>query len=267
MKPMTLVLPFVCGLLLAGWLHSSGGVGRGDGKIERANVLTAALGAAVQVFAVREDGARRTGSGVALATDDNGRVLIVTAAHVVDAKAEWSLLVKTPMGDQRFPAKLLDLDEARDIAFLEVAGIDATPVSMAPSAQLGDDIWVVSFPWGRDVTVVNGAVSQLSQSVDTRHLPLRGGPSLIDAAVSYGTSGGGIFDAQDGRMVGIVRGYRTAKLALPGSADDKLEFPIAGETTVIPATAIICRLKAGKAARWSRIVESAGHASCKGRTG
>ena len=60
------------------------------------------------------------------------------------------------------------------------------------SARLGDNVWVVSFPWGRRGTVVNGFVSQITDAWSSVPLPLEGPAGLIDAAVSYGTSGGGV---------------------------------------------------------------------------
>jgi hypothetical protein len=38
--------------------------------------------------------------------------------------------------------------------------------------------------------------------------------------------------------VGIVEGYRTAKVAIPEMKERVLEVPVAGETTVIPAATI-----------------------------
>jgi hypothetical protein len=43
--------------------------------------------------------------------------------------------------------------------------------------------------------------------------------------------------------VGIVRSYRTAKLSLPGTPAQSLELPIAGETTVVPVSEILCVLR------------------------
>ena len=86
-------------------------------------------------------------------------------------------------------------------------------------------------------------VSQIASADDGDLLPFEGPVGLIDAAVSYGTSGGGVFDGESGRLVGIVRGYRTAKLAMPGNDAAPLEFPIAGETTVIPTSDILCLLR------------------------
>ena len=61
---------------------------------------------------------------------------------------------------------------------------------------------------------------------------------MVDASVSYGSSGGGVFDARSGELVGIVESYRSAKVAIPETKDRALEVPVPGETTVIPAPAI-----------------------------
>jgi hypothetical protein len=57
--------------------------------------------------------------------------------------------------------------------------------------------------------------------------------------VSYGSSGGGVFDAESGALVGIVEGYRTAKVAIPEMRGRVLEVPVAGETTLIAAPTIL----------------------------
>ena len=139
--------------------------------------------------------------------------------------------------------KILIVDAKHDIAILEASGLEASPVKLKASARLGDNVWVVSFPWGRRGTVVNGFVSQIAGDQGSALLPIEGPVGLIDAAVSYGTSGGGVFDGGTGRLVGIVRGYRTAKLALPGGQAQSLAFPISGETTVIPTSHVLCLLR------------------------
>ena len=68
---------------------------------------------------------------------------------------------------------------------------------------------------------------------------VEGPPRMVDASVSYGSSGGGVFDAQSGALIGIVESYRTAKVAIPETKDRVLEVPVAGETTLIPAPAIL----------------------------
>ncbi len=66
---------------------------------------------------------------------------------------------------------------------------------------------------------------------------------MIDASVSYGMSGGGVFDSQSGQLVGLVRGYRTAHLSLDSSSTP-LKLPVAGETTVVSTRDIVCFLEA-----------------------
>jgi S1-C subfamily serine protease len=204
------------------------------------SVIAHSLAASVQLHADREGGARRWGSGVAFSRDGNRRTLILTAAHLVTPAVSQKVYVTIP-GGAPAEAAILAVDETADVAVLAVGDLAVTPIALQDTARLGDTVWVVSFPWGRRGTVVSGVVSQIAaaENADTS-LPISGPVSLIDAAVSYGTSGGGVFDARTGHLVGIVRGYRTAKLSLPGAPDQSLDLPIAGETTVISSTTIRC---------------------------
>jgi hypothetical protein len=62
---------------------------------------------------------------------------------------------------------------------------------------------------------------------------VEGAVRMIDASVSYGASGGGVFDAATGTLVGIVESYRTARVALPTVPEKILDLPVPGETTVV----------------------------------
>ena len=67
--------------------------------------------------------------------------------------------------------------------------------------------------------------------------PASAAPALkTDAAVGYGSSGGGVFDVPGGRLVGLVEGYRTARVML--GADKGFDVPMPGETFVAPAAKI-----------------------------
>ena len=194
----------------------------------------------MQLHADREGGVRRWGSGVAFSRDGVRRTLILTAAHLVAPAVSQRVYVTLP-GGAPAEAAILAVDEKADVAVLAVEDLAVTPIALQETARLGDNVWVVSFPWGRRGTVVSGVVSQIAAAENTdTSLPISGPVSLIDAAVSYGTSGGGVFDARTGQLVGIVRGYRTAKLSLPGAPAQSLDLPIAGETTVISTTTIRC---------------------------
>lgn len=206
------------------------------------DVIARSLASSVQLFAEREGGVRRSGSGVVLSADGEGNLIILTAGHLLAPAIPQTVYVALPGRETRVEASILTLDTEADVAVLAARDIAATPVEIQISAHLGDDVWVVSFPWGQRGTVVSGRVSQV-RGGGANSFPVEGPVGLIDAAVSYGTSGGGVFDADSGRLMGIVRGYRTARLTLPGGSDQVLEFPIAGETTVVPMMAILCTLE------------------------
>ena len=206
------------------------------------DLIASALASSVQLFTEREGGARRAGSGVVAAMASDGKAIVLTAAHLIEPLMAQEIYIKTSRKGDRLPARILASDPRIDVAVLEVEGLEAQPAPIQSGAHLGDPIWVISFPWGRNGTLVTGVVSQIAGDEDAPLLPLDGPVKLIDAAVSYGTSGGGVFDSRSGRLVGIVRGYRTAKLALPVDGAKPLEFPIAGETTVVPSEQIFCVL-------------------------
>jgi len=204
------------------------------------DIIAQSLAASVQLYAEREGGVHRWASGVAVASGGDGQMVILTAAHLLVPQIPQTIYAIAPGSNARVEAKVLGIDENADVAILQAGVKNIAPVVLQTGARLGDRVWVVSFPWGRRGTVVSGVVSQIAAADSDTHLPVSGPVGLIDAAVSYGTSGGGVFDARTGHLVGLVRGYRTAKFALPGTPPQALDIPIAGETTVIPATAIRC---------------------------
>src|SRR5439155_8666278 len=120
---------------------------------------------------------------------------------------------------------------------IEVEGMSLPPVRLKEVVRLGDEVWVAAFPWGRQLTLVSGVVSQLRS--EEGELAIEGTIRMVDASVSYGASGGGVFDAETGSLVGIVEGYRTAQMSMPDRPERVLQVPVAGETIVIPTRAIV----------------------------
>ncbi len=206
------------------------------------DIVSGTLDSSVQLFTDRAGGAHRAGSGVVLTADADGTSLILTAAHLVEPPTDQIVEVVSPRTGQRVAATILASDPDSDIAVVEASGLPVTPVRFRSESRLGDDVWVMSFPWGRRGTLVNGVVSQIAGTGPV--VPVEGSVALIDAVVGYGTSGGGVFDDGTGDMIGIVRGYRTARLSLSGDEAQTLDLPIAGETTVIPTDDILCFLQA-----------------------
>jgi S1-C subfamily serine protease len=204
---------------------------------ERGEIVRRILPSTLQLRAEREGGGRRTASGVVLAADPSTkRAWIVTARHFLDPPRTQQVYARRPGRTEALRAIVLARSEDLDLAILEIEGLELTPASLKPIVGLGDDVLVFAFPWGRRLTVVSGVISQLAPEEGT--VPLEGVPRMVDASVSHGSSGGGVFDTISGALIAIVEGYRTAKVALPEAPDRVLEIPVAGETTVIPARTI-----------------------------
>lgn len=216
-----------------------------NGSDHRARVLAHTLTSTVQLFDLRQDDTRRAGSGIVLGpAAGSNDTLILTTRHFLEPLTEQTILVVDPLRRKQQKAHIVAVSKESDLAIVAVSGLKLTPVSLKREARLGDSIWVVAFPWGSRRTVVSGVVSQIAWGENPDAVPIAGPVKLIDAAVSYGASGGGVYDANDGKLLGIVRSHRSAKLALPGDDEPKVKIPVAGETTVVSTQEIHAFLKA-----------------------
>lgn len=231
MKARVLCLAVGLGLSGCGMLGGSSSSDRGD-------VMRRILPSTVQLRAEREGGARRAASGVVLASDQRGnRCWILTTRHFLDPAVRQEVSVSTPTRKGRAKAVVQAVSKEMDLAVIEAEGITLPPVKFKEVVSLGDVVWVAGFPFGRQLTVVSGVVSQLKS--EEGDFAIEGTIRMVDASVSYGSSGGGVFDAGTGALLGIVEGYRTAQMALPDRPERTLQLPVAGETLVIPARSIL----------------------------
>jgi serine protease Do len=208
----------------------------------REQVLQRILPATVQI-SLEQDGRRiRSGSGVVIGERLNGtgsECFILTSGHTLaglaDAQQVYVLLDRHRGKGSRRPARVLARrdDRTLDLALLQIQADDCVAAELGTAPGLGDSIWVVAFPWGREMTLVGGVVSQLNG--DRTDDPESGAHLMVDASVSYGASGGGVFDAATGRLVGLVEGYRTARVAFKGDTSSRyIDVPVPGETYVSP---------------------------------
>lgn len=197
----------------------------------RGGALREVIGPCVQIRTERA-GARRAGSGVVIAADTVGhRSWIVTTRHLFDGAAPQQVWVQPTDGGRRLRGVVRALSAEADLAIVEVEDRALPVARLQDSVRLGDEVRVVAFPWGRRLTVVSGIVSQLTS--DEGEVAVEGAPRMVDASVSYGASGGGVFDAASGTLVGIVESYRTARVALPTEPERTLDLPVPGETTIV----------------------------------
>ena len=218
-------------LALASWIAGCAGTATAP----RDTALRLVTGSTVSLRIEREPGARRSASGVAIAVDRaRARTWIVTSRHLFEQRDGGARVLVTGAGNTRtLVAHVVGMSADVDLAVLEVGTADIPVAALKPTAQLGDEVWVVAFPRGRRATLVSGVISQLAQEG-----AVEGAVAMVDAPVSYGASGGGVFDRSTGQLVGIVEGYRTARVKVTGSPERTVDIPFPGETTVVSAAAI-----------------------------
>ena len=138
----------------------------------------------------------RNGAGAGVVWQPGG--IILTNAHVV---RQGSISVTLP-DEQKYPAKIIAYDEARDLAALSIEAPDLQPLAVGDSAALqpGELVLALGHPWG-----VAGAVSA-GPVIDVGPAPEMSRPDriFIQAGLQLrpGHSGGPLVDAQ-GRLVGI----------------------------------------------------------------
>jgi S1-C subfamily serine protease len=210
---------------------------------EGPELISRILASTVQLRSEREGGVRRAASGVCVATDPaSRRAWILTVRHFLGPSRPQEVSVRRPGESAELPAVVFAVSDEElglDIAIVEVTaapGLVPARLRREPS-NLGDSALVVSFPWGGRLTVVRGIVSQLV-SIPGESL-VTGAARMVDAHVSYGSSGGGVFDARTGELIGIVETYRTAKITIPELKDGAIEIPVPGETVLVPAAALL----------------------------
>lgn len=225
-------------LVLAALVLAAIGCASAPPVSERRALIRRALASTVQLRSEREGGVRRAASGVVVAVDPSRkRAWIATARHFVDPQVQQQISVRRPGSQGTVAGRVVFVSREHDLAIVETDGLDADPARLKMVASLGDDILVVAFPWGQRFTVTSGVVSQVA--APTGELLLAGPARMVDVSVSYGSSGGGVFDTHGGELVGIVESYRTAKVAIPEMKDRVLQVPVAGETTLVTAAVIV----------------------------
>ena len=140
------------------------------------------------------------GSGVVISSDG----YILTCAHVVSGASNITVTI----GDTDYPATVVGEDDTSDVAVLKIDATDLTPATVGNSDNLavGESVLAVGNPLGElGGTVTSGIVSALNRSVSIQGSSSVNTMSLIqmDASVSPGNSGGGLFN-MNGELVGIV---------------------------------------------------------------
>lgn len=188
---------------------------------------------------------KRTASGVVIASESSvsgASSWIVTNAHTLDDKdfANPRLLVAVERDgrEQTYHGEVVAVGRVPDLdlALLRVRGVllPAAPLAEDGDLEVGEEVVVAASPFGNSVSLASGMVSRLDRQED-------GVPKMLktDAPVGYGSSGGGIFSLETGRLLAVVEGYRTARMGFNvEAARYSFEVPMPGETFAAPVTKV-----------------------------
>jgi S1-C subfamily serine protease len=208
-------------------------------RSDKSRVVQKALRQSVRVEVVVAGKVARTASGVVVACD-KGASWVLTNEHVVERNglrgtASFQIVVERPKL-HRVPARVVAEGEVpdEDLALLEIdEALAPAPLAAETEVQVGDDVVVIGAPYGKSLSVSAGIVSQL----EADESDARAQRSMkTDAPIGYGASGGGVFAVPGGKLVGLVEGYRTAKVAFGGIGGNDFSFdvPMPGETFLAP---------------------------------
>ncbi|WP_380171124.1 MarP family serine protease [Kineococcus sp. DHX-1] len=173
-----------------------------DGQAPQA--LQQPLAVVVKITGVAESCQRGLeGSGfVAARLGDDARV--VTNAHVVAGVTDP--VVQPGGSSRRYPATVVAFDPGRDLAVLDVPGLDVAPLPRADQLSAGDAAVVAGYPLDGPYRAEPARIRQVLQAqgrdiFDTSDV-LREVYSVY-ATVQPGNSGGPLLTA-DGRVAGVV---------------------------------------------------------------
>ena len=210
------------------------------GKQDLETVIAEIRTSVVEIYSTVSNGTS-SGSGVIISIsepndDGNRHALIVTCQHVIDGAK--SVVVRTVNGDN-FNAAFVASNKKSDVGLIsieETEDLKFTALSTASFADtstlgIGREVLAIGNPLGvLGGTVTRGIVSAIDRSVSVEGRKM----TLIqtDAAINGGNSGGGLFDAETGVLVGVVNA------GVESATAQGLSFAIPANTV----TAIITQL-------------------------
>lgn len=170
---------------------------------------------------------RGHGSGFCIGTGSDGGLLVVTNAHVIGPEeGAKHALAFGERGRIHKEVELLGWHPWADIAVLCV-DVEHRPELLpffAEQPQIGEDCYLLGYPWSVDLSVTRGIISGLDRDTEL-------GPTLFplrylqsDTIVHKGNSGGPLVN-QHGYVVGVAsRGIGRAEQELVATEDRGVEL-------------------------------------------
>jgi serine protease Do len=237
---------------------------------ERAAVITNILASSVKVVLGQEETGGmvsdvQSSSGIVIYSEREPKPwsLVLTNAHAVSMKGLPEKLgtyvsYVAPRGRRVLRAKVVaeGSQGSVDLALLRVEGVSLPSVQFQEmgKVQLGSPVLVASSPFGRELSITSGIISQLylsgppaiEQACAPESPELCREPKPLqeifktDAPICYGSSGGGVFLASTGKLVGLVESYQSADIIIRPKAGEeyKIQIPVPGESFLISVNKI-----------------------------
>lgn len=133
------------------------------------------------------------GSGVLIEASG----VVVTNLHVI--RGAEKATVRLANGDAYDDVGVVDVDARKDLALLKIKGFKLPAAALGDSdeVEIGQRVYAIGAPKGLELTISEGIVSGRRDSGEGHQL------LQTSAALSSGSSGGGLFD-QAGRLIGIT---------------------------------------------------------------
>src|SRR5262249_29676629 len=155
-------------------------------------VIQHVLESSVQVVLERNGDRFRTGSGVIIVATPDGtesECLVLSSGHTFagvntdDGNETYVLLDRHHGAATKVRAQLIARRESADVdlSLLRVRAPRCLPAPLGRPPALGDRIWIVGFPWGRQIRLIGGMVSEVN--LDDRGNLLAGAALVVDASV------------------------------------------------------------------------------------
>jgi tetratricopeptide (TPR) repeat protein len=144
------------------------------------------------------------GSGVVVAKDE-----VITNCHVTRGSGKIEVV---HLG-QRYQANIHHSDPERDLCqlFVKGLGLSAARIGRSQNINPGEGVFAVGAPRGLELTISNGIISGIRTDAGHRYLQ-------TTAAISPGSSGGGLFNA-NAELIGIttsqIRDGQALNFAIP----------------------------------------------------
>jgi S1-C subfamily serine protease len=184
--------------------------------------------------------------------------LIITNHHVIEGKSSFLILDHQ---NKEFPAQLLKIDPANDLAVLKAEGVMTNPLSFASFGSLsaGDEI----FSFGYPLAGLLGEEPKFTDGVVSSTTGLAGASNVFQMTVPIqpGNSGGPIVNYQ-GQVVGVATSTAAVAnfLRITGTLPQNINWAVKGEYAQI-----LAGIEPTKAAVLSRnqAIESTRKAICR----